>query len=201
MVISGVCFPWTNAFGRTRSPVWSEISAMVVTYRYRRQLFKVCSLVKLYPVLIKSSIRRLSLSWIFGMSHGSAIIIKPLIWCRNACRCDIHRLLIHGIGWVSSNIGRSNPAWIWYAWRLTSRSCPREVHARRCLIVWSTFCNPCLVGRWWNPSPPWEEGVYTTALGIFRLYPMVLRMIGIVIIGLFPGLLLGWWLPGKGMLL
>ena len=159
MVISGICFPWTTTFGRMCLPVWSEMSAMVVTCRYKWQLFRVCSSLELYPALTKSSIRKLSLSQIFEMIHGPLSIIDPLIWCRKARKCDIHQLLIHGIGWVSSNIGHSNLAWIWYAWILTSRSCPKEARVQRCLIVWSTFCSPCSVGRWWKPSPPCKEGV------------------------------------------
>jgi len=37
------------------------------------------------------------------------------------------------------------------------------------------------VCRCFRPRPPWLEGAYTTALGMFLLYPILLKITGVVL--------------------
>jgi len=75
---------------------------------------------------------------------------------------------------------------------------PKEVLAQRCFIAWSIFCRPCSGGRYQRPSLPWEVGVYMTAIGILQLYPMLLRMRGVVMDCTFSNAMVGKKWPGKG---
>jgi len=42
------------------------------------------------------------------------------------------------------------------------------------------FWSPCLEWRWQKLSPLWDVGAYTTAFSMFQLYPIVLRIKGVM---------------------
>jgi len=50
----------------------------------------------------------------------------------------------------------------------------------RCLRIWRTFWSPYSEWRWQNPRPLWDVGAYTTAFGMFQLYPIILNTRGVI---------------------
>ncbi len=161
--------------------VWSEISARVVTWRNIWQLLRVWRSFAEYPASSKSFI----IWWLCclskGITHGCCRWMVPLILCKNAHTLVIHWFGIHGRVVVSSRIGLEIPVYIWCALMVTLVKLPRCVWSWRCLIMWRVCCIPCSVWRFCNPIPPCEVGVYTTAFGMFLLYPSLLNIIGVVI--------------------
>jgi len=54
------------------------------------------------------------------------------------------------------------------------------------------------VGRCFIPIPLWVAGAYTTAFGMFLLYPILLRISGVVMDCAFSRVMLGIVVAGKG---
>jgi len=162
-------------WGKMVIPVWSTISANVVTWRYIRHalMHSICNWLR--PSSCSASIRILSFCWRGCMTQASWqiwILCSRIVWHTWVSYLSG----THGHGVVSTRTDCKKPAHSWYWQRRISSKEPSCVFTciwcRRIMICWvSILCH-----KWQRPMPPITIGAKTMTRGRQLWYPILFRI-------------------------